>query len=92
METGNLYIRLNYKVEGQKNDIYRHGAVISNRRNVCTSRYMVGGGIYNKNGGTIVFKAKDLNDAINIANNNPLKNNSKIKYEEVKRDLVIITK
>jgi len=68
METKNLLVKINYSREGsdslaitytQSNDEIKH-----------SSKYLICGGMYNRNGGTITFKAKNIEEATEIANNN----------------------
>ena len=45
--------------------------------------------MYNRNGGTIMFKAKNIEEATEIANNNLVAKASANKYEHLKMDYII---
>ncbi|MEG0671788.1 hypothetical protein [Clostridium sp.] len=87
MENENLYMRINY---GRKDStiIQDKKSFIGNKKE-NTSRYLLAGGIYNKNGGTIMFKANNAEEARDFANHNILNNN---KLQELKRDIIILPK
>ncbi|WP_034868580.1 hypothetical protein [Clostridium lundense] len=61
-----LFIKIYYNVNGQETN---EGTV--------NSRYLIGGGFYNKEGGHFTFKARSLKEAKDIANNISYKNSFK---------------
>ena len=63
-----LFIKIYYNVNGQ--DI---------RETTENTRYLIGGGFYNKEGGHFTFKARSLKEARDIAND--------ISYKNVFRNL-----
>lgn len=89
MKNTDLFMRINYRAEGKDTETIRYDAHIKYNKQ-DSNKYMICGGIYNKNGGTIIFKAKDLKEAEEIANNNPLTKSVVHKYQEVKRDLCFL--
>jgi len=85
METKDLLVKINYSREGsdslaitytQSSDEIKH-----------SSKYLICGGMYNRNGGTITFKAKNIEEATEIANNNLVANAGSNKYEYIKQGL-----
>ncbi|MDP4145297.1 MAG: hypothetical protein Q8936_12575 [Bacillota bacterium] len=86
----NLFVRINFKAEdsndtNDSNDKTGYSGAHINHTDIKATKYLIGGGFYNKNSGSIVFKARDLNEVNQITNNNPLIKNKKYKY-----DLVIL--
>lgn len=63
-ENYNLFIRINYKTGG-KNIINKINTHIKN--NIKGEKYIIGGGIINKAGGTFVFQVKDLEEIKKIS-------------------------
>lgn len=61
-----LFVKIYYNVNGQE--------TIESSVN---SRYLIGGGFYNKEGGHFTFKARSLKEAKDIANNISYKNSFK---------------
>lgn len=85
-----LFVRIDYRVEKTElgpNDFDDH---IKYLKDVATERYFIGGGFANRNGGMIVFKATDLDEAKRIADNDPLIKRNIYTYELNEWDLAII--
>ena len=87
METNNLLVKINYSREG--NDSLAITYTKNTDKINHSSKYLICGGMYNRNGGTIMFKAKNIEEATEIANNNLVANAGSIKYECLKRDYMI---
>ncbi len=87
METKDLLVKINYTQEG--NDSLAITYTASTDKVNHASKYLICGGMYNRNGGTITFKAKNIEEATEIANNNLVANAGANKYEYLKRDYVI---
>jgi hypothetical protein len=87
MEKKDLVVKINYTKEGNDNlaIIYTESVAKVNH----SSKYLICGGMYNRNGGTITFKAKNIEEATQIANNNLVVNAGVNKYEYLKRDYII---
>ncbi|MGB6129810.1 MAG: YciI family protein [Psychrilyobacter sp.] len=86
-----LFARIDYKVEGSKassDDFNDHIEYLSE---VASKRYFVGGGFSNAPGGMIVFQAKDLIEAREIADNDPLIERNLYGCELFEWDLVILS-
>jgi len=89
METKDLLVKINYSREG--NDSLAITYTASTDKVNHSSKYLICGGMYNKNGGTIIFKAKNIEEATEIANNNLVSRAGDIKYDYLKRDYMINT-
>lgn len=83
METKDLWVKINYSQEG--NDSLAITYTESASKVNHSSKYLICGGMYNRNGGTIMFKAKNIEEATEIANNNLVANAGSNKYENIKR-------
>jgi len=83
METKDLWVKINYSQEG--NDSLAITYIESTNKVNHSSKYLICGGMYNRNGGTIMFKAKNIEEATEIANNNLVANAGSNKYENLKR-------
>ncbi|QZY56467.1 YciI family protein [Crassaminicella profunda] len=86
-----LFVRIDSKVEGTQtnsNDFNDHIKYLSK---VASERYFIGGGFSNTVGGMIVFEAKDLVEAKEVADNDPLIKRSLYRYELFEWDLVILS-
>lgn len=65
-----IFVKMNYKNIGELNSfIYDN----MNGRNKSEEKYVMCAGKYDKNGWTIVFKAKDINEAEELLNRNSVK-------------------
>jgi len=87
METNDLLVKIFYSKEG--NDSLAITYTSSTDKVNRSSKYLICGGMYNRNGGTIMFKAKNIEEAKEIANNNLVVNASANKYQYIKKDYVI---
>lgn len=61
-----LFIKIYYNVNEQETSV-----------STVNSRYLIGGGFYNKEGGHFTFKARSLKEAKDIANDISYKNSLK---------------
>ena len=84
METKDLLVKINYSKEG--NDSLAITYTSSTDKVNRSSKYLICGGMYNRNGGTIMFKAKNIEEATEIANNNLVVNAAANKYQYLKND------
>ncbi|MBW9153457.1 hypothetical protein [Clostridium estertheticum] len=87
METKDLLVKINYSREG--NDSLAITYASSTDKINSSSKYLICGGMYNRNGGTIMFKAKNIEEAAEIANNNLVVNASSNKCKYLKKDYII---
>ncbi|MBV7272192.1 hypothetical protein [Clostridium thailandense] len=70
MDKYNLFIKINYKNKKIEEIVQSNTRV--NNGNIKASKYLIGGGVYNRKGGTIIFTAKNLDEVKNIAKGKPL--------------------
>lgn len=90
MDNNNLFVTINYRTGDKLNkNIENIAAPRTKIRNgeVNATKYLIGGGVYNKNGGTVVFKAKNLEEIKQVTSDYPLIKDAFMKY-----DVVIIPK
>jgi len=72
----NIYVTINYELEGSKSTEMGNGAHINNSKNINSSKYLIAGGFYNKNRGTMLFNARTMEEAEEIVNINKLTHNN----------------
>ena len=94
MDSNALLVRINYISEDSLgidtiNNSYK-AHVVRNEKTEENKKYMLCGGIINKRGGTIIYNARNKEEAKEIAQNNMMTNHEHRKYREVKRDIVTI--
>ncbi|MGH4119066.1 hypothetical protein [Clostridium sp.] len=82
MENKDLLVKINYSQEG--NDSLQIIYTASTEKTSHPSKYLICGGRYNRNGGTIMFKAKNIEEAAQIANNNLVANAGANRYGTLK--------
>lgn len=76
---GGLFVKINYsRDERLKSKDYKDKSV-GNDSNF--SKYLLCAGVYNKNGGTMIFQAKDIEEAKDIISNNPFSHTKMYNYE-----------
>ena len=80
METKELLVKINYLREG--NDSLAIIYADSTDKVKHSSKYLICGGMYNRNGGTIIFKAKNIEEATQIANNNLVAKANANKFQQ----------
>lgn len=75
-----LFVKINYKnTDNHRSTARRSSLEVSN--NACLTKFLYCAGILNKNGGTMIFRAKDMDEADYIANNNPFVTFDTYAYE-----------
>lgn len=86
-----LFVRIDYRIAENKfasNDFEDH---VKYLQGVAAERFFVGGGFVNSVGGMILFKAKDFEEATEIADNDPLIKRDLYTYDLHEWDLVIVS-
>lgn len=78
-----IFVKINYEFNEDSNStlIYNNKNIDFSKKMDTTNKYLICGGVRNKNGGMMVFKAQSLEEARFIANNNPLNKIYNCKYE-----------
>lgn len=83
MDSYNIFARLNYRnsnISSNKN--YETFKVnTGNKNNEINSKYWICGGIYNKYGRTMIFKAKNINEINEFTKSIKQLKNTKINYD-----------
>lgn len=72
----NLFVRINYEEEKSLKNTEFKKAEVNYDKKVTTNKYIIAGGFYNKSTSSFIFKAKNFDEANNIAHNIFIKNNS----------------
>lgn len=84
MDENNIFVRLSYKCkDGNENNKYPKDELKTKVRNcnISSQKYMIGGGVYNRKGGTVFFAAKNLKEANEVTQSkNSFVKNSLVKY------------
>ena len=90
MKINNVYfVRTDYKIEGKKvtsDDFNDH---IKYLKKVAEQTEFYGGGFKNSAGGMIIFAAKDIKEAKEIAEGDPLIKRGLYNYELVEWEIVL---
>ena len=54
-------------------------------------KYLLCAGVFNKNGGTIIFQANNMEEAEDIAANNPFAKSNRYRYEILNGDIISLS-
>jgi uncharacterized protein len=85
-----LFVKINYKNDGGRKAVGVTGSAAAKKDDLQVGKYFLCGGTYNKNGGTIIFQARDMEEANHIINNNPFSKYSMYGYEILKGDVIAL--
>lgn len=80
-EHGNFFVRVNYSIKGRDSVGKCTGAHITRLKSEGEPRYLIGGGYLNKNGGSFLFKVKNLEEANEMARRSPFIKNRIYSYQ-----------
>ncbi|KEZ86540.1 hypothetical protein IO99_09200 [Clostridium sulfidigenes] len=69
MGNKDLFIELKYKADGQGLEGINF---LEDDKEICGQKYMLCGGVLNKNGGKLLFKARNIQEANEFTKRNPL--------------------
>lgn len=86
-----LFVRVDYRIEGTEFGTTDFDDHIKYIKSVSKERYLIGGGFEKENGGMIIFKAKDLDEAKKIADNDPLIKRNLYSYDLYEWNLMILS-
>ncbi|MDP4091659.1 MAG: hypothetical protein Q8930_20645, partial [Bacillota bacterium] len=82
-----LFVKINYKNTNKHNaGAKRHNSEINN--STYMRKFLYCAGVLNKNGGTMIFRAKDMDEADYIAHNNPFVGCETYAYEISHGDVI----
>lgn len=86
-----LFVKINYKMDFNSRGIKEKGkGERESLHNSNFKKYLFCAGVYNKNGGTMIFQAKDLDEAKDIIYNNPFCNAPVYNYEILNKDNIAL--
>ena len=83
-----LFVKINYNNYTLDKDKSVKEKNFSRSNDMNLKRYLLCAGILNKNGGTFIFQAKNMDEAEDIGNNNPFINSKIYSYEILKSDII----
>lgn len=86
-----LFVRIDYRIEENdfsSSDFKDHIEYVTE---ISFGRKFIGGGFANTKGGMIIFEARDLDEAKEICDNDPLIIKDLYRYELRQWDLVIVS-
>lgn len=78
MDKYNLFVRINYRANNIEQ--VKNNTRINNIK-TTSSKYLIGSGILNKNGGNVIFTARTLNEVQQITMNNNFLKDSTMSYK-----------
>ena len=81
-----VFVKINYKMEGLMKG--QRGNRAGSYRNSKDNKFVICGGVYNRNGGTIIFHASDFAEAEKIVNNNPFINSREYSFEILSKNSI----
>jgi hypothetical protein len=86
-----LFVKINYNNNGgtSENRINSDTGV-SKSKDISVKKYLLCAGVFNKNGGTMIFQAKNMDEAELIVNNNPFVGSRIYNYEILKGDVIVL--
>lgn len=79
-----VFVKINYSNDKSIKNSINHQA--KKYRSNSSSKYVLCGGVYNKNGGTIIFHANNFQEAEHIINNNPFVECKDYSFEILSRN------
>ncbi|SHI87385.1 hypothetical protein SAMN05444401_1649 [Clostridium amylolyticum] len=89
-KSGGIFVKINYKID-TNSDARAKDRKVNDIKNSIYNKYLACAGTLNKNGGTIIFQAKDLTEAEEIISSNPFINNKFYSYEILSKNSIALT-
>ncbi len=89
-KSGGIFVKINYKLDRNENTIAKDKRV-NDIKNSIYNKYIACAGTLNKNGGTMIFQAKDLSEAEEIINSNPFIYNKFYSYEILSKNSIALS-
>lgn len=86
-----LFVRADHRIKGKEfgpSDFEDHVAYL---KNVSKERFFMGGGYVGATGGMIVFAAKDIDEANQVAGDDPIMQRGLYTYELKEWELAIVS-
>ena len=89
-KSGGIFVKINYKMDQSLTD-RRNDRKVNDLKNSIYNKYLACAGIFNKNGGSMIFQARDLVEAEEIIKTNPFINNSFYSYEILSKNSIALS-
>lgn len=83
-----LFVKINYNNKGIVGN--NNSSTPSKGNDMSVKKYLLCAGVFNKNGGTMIFQAKDMDEAEQIVHNNPFTGSAIYNYEILKGDVIAL--
>jgi hypothetical protein len=83
-----LFVKINYDNKGIKGN--NSASAPSKNYDMSIKKYLLCAGVFNRNGGTMIFQAKDMDEAEQIVHNNPFTGSTIYNYEILKGDVIAL--
>jgi uncharacterized protein YciI len=83
-----LFVKIKYNNQGENRSNNMSGVAKSKDMNV--KKYLLCAGVFNKDGGTMIFQAENMAEAEQIINNNPFVGSKVYNFEILNRDVIAL--
>ncbi|WP_138207495.1 hypothetical protein [Haloimpatiens lingqiaonensis] len=84
MGKDNCFVKISYDTVEKETNVKHSDAKINCLNDKGLSgKYLIGGGVYNRNSGCFVFKAKDVEEAKKLASNNSFIKQKAYEYKNL---------
>lgn len=81
-----VFVKINYKMDGLEKG--QRGNKAGSYKSSRDNKFVICGGVYNRNGGTIIFHASDFAEAEKIVTNNPFINSRDYSFEILSKNSI----
>ncbi|WP_373897275.1 hypothetical protein ACER0A_014005 [Haloimpatiens sp. FM7315] len=84
MEDNNCFVKIAYELGDKEAAVKHYESKLNQIKNKSyNGKYLIGGGFYSKESGWLIFKAKDVKEAKELAYNNSFVRYKGIKYRKL---------
>lgn len=85
-----LFVKINYNNNGRTYGNNSINNKASRNSDSSLKKYLLCAGVFNKNGGTMIFQANSMDEAEKIIQNNPFSQSLVYTYEILKGDVIAL--
>jgi uncharacterized protein len=85
-----LFVKINYNNNGRTYENKSKSNKMSRSGDSNVKKYLLCAGVFNKNGGTMIFQASSMDEAEQIIQNNPFCGSPIYTYEILKGDVIAL--
>jgi uncharacterized protein len=85
-----LFVKINYNNNGRTYENNIGNDKVSRSGDFNVKKYLLCAGVFNKNGGTMIFQANSMDEAEQIIQNNPFSKSLIYTYEILKGDVIAL--